>query len=84
MPINLKPIPKLGLNLRQARERLDLTQLALAHKMGYAGDNAGAYVSRIENGLSVPSLGTLQKLAGALGVAVSSLLGETSSRSSTG
>lgn len=69
----LIPSP-IGDNLRQARERKGLTQLALAHKMGYTGNDAGASICHMENGTREPSLRTLRKIAAALGVEVGSLL----------
>lgn len=64
----------LGQNIRQARTKANLTQLALAHAIGYTGDDAGAYISRVENDGQAPRLDTLQRIADALGVAVCSLL----------
>jgi transcriptional regulator with XRE-family HTH domain len=64
----------IGLNIKEARERKDLTQLELAHKIGYQGDDAGAYISRLESGHQEPRLKTLQKIADALGMGVEKLL----------
>lgn len=44
------PQGKLGKTMRKARLRKDWSQLDLAHKLGYKGDNAGAIVSRFERG----------------------------------
>ena len=65
----------LGKAIKQAREALDLTQLALAHKLGYKGSDAGAYVSRVECGLQEPRLASLKRFAKALRVSVADLLG---------
>lgn len=64
----------LGLNIRDARKAKGLTQLALAHKIGYSGDDAGAYISRLENGQQEPQVRTLRRIADALGVAMGTLL----------
>lgn len=64
----------LGENIRKARNRRDLTQLALAHAIGLKGDDAGAYICRIEGGSQEPRLDTLTKLAKALKVKLDFLL----------
>lgn len=64
----------LGENIQTARKAANLTQLALAHAIGYTGSDAGAYISRVESGSQEPRLDTLQRIADALGVAVCSLL----------
>lgn len=61
-------------NIKTAREAKGLTQLALAHKIGYRGDDAGAYICRLEGGTQEPRLATLRRIAHALGVEVSSLV----------
>ncbi len=76
-----RPKPKrgaktLGSAIKEARRSKGLTQLALAHSIGYTGDDAGAYVSRVESDSQAPRLDTLQRIAEALGVAVCSLLGD--------
>lgn len=68
-----KPIT-LGSNIRAARTKANLTQLALAHAIGYTGDDAGASVSRWENDEQTPRLDALHRIAAALGVPVCSLL----------
>lgn len=57
-------------SLRVLRAERDLTQKALAE----AADLSPAYVSQIESGQKRPSMDTLERLAGALGVPVSELL----------
>lgn len=70
-----KAVPQsLGQNIRSARERKNMTQLALAHAIGYTGDDAGAYISRVESNTQAPRIDTLQRIAEALGVTVCSLL----------
>ncbi len=75
--VRKKPGAKtLGSAIKEARKTKGLTQLALAHAIGYTGDDAGAYVSRVESDSQAPRLDTLQRIAEALGVAVCSLLGD--------
>lgn len=69
-----KEVPSLGLNIQTARKRKGITQLALAHAIGYTGSDAGAYISRVESDSQAPRIDTLQRIAEALGVAVCSLL----------
>lgn len=64
----------LGRAIQLARKAANMTQLALAHAIGYTGDDAGAYISRVENNAQAPRIDTLQRIADALGVAVCSLL----------
>lgn len=64
----------LGNNIRAARTAANMTQLALAHQIGYQGDDAGAYISRVEADHQAPRIDTLQRIADALGVPVCSLL----------
>ncbi len=71
-----RPKRTLGSAIKEARRSKGLTQLALAHAIGYTGDDAGAYVSRVESDSQAPRLDTLQRIAEALGVAVCSLLGD--------
>ncbi|MCK0198669.1 XRE family transcriptional regulator [Ancylobacter sp. 6x-1] len=59
----------LGLQVRSIRRRLELTVSDLASA---AGISVGM-LSKIENGLISPSLGTLQSIAGALNAPLSSL-----------
>lgn len=66
--------PTLGMKIQDARKRKNMTQLALAHAIGYTGDDAGAYISRVESNTQAPRLDTLQRIAEALGVTVCSLL----------
>lgn len=64
----------LGANIQTARKRKGITQLALAHAIGYTGDDAGAYISRVESNTQAPRIDTLLRIAEALGVTVCSLL----------
>lgn len=61
-------------NIKDARERKGLTQLALAHLLGYRGEDAGAYICRLECGHIEPRLRTLQRIAAALKTTVGDLL----------
>jgi ribosome-binding protein aMBF1 (putative translation factor) len=69
-----KPLPTLGENIKTARTKKGMTQLALAHAIGYTGDDAGAYISRVESNTQAPRIDTLLRIAEALGVAMCSLL----------
>lgn len=53
---------KLGKKIKLARVELDLNQTALAEKIGAKQKS----ISRYENGLSMPSVETLVKIAKAL------------------
>jgi transcriptional regulator with XRE-family HTH domain len=53
-----------GERLRQIREQKNLSQGDLERKTGLIR----SYISRVENGHTVPSLGTLEKLARALDI----------------
>jgi len=64
----------IGDNIKLVRERKSMTQLALAHAIGYKGDDAGACISRIESGQQEPRFSTLRKIASALGIEVDFLL----------
>lgn len=66
--------PTLGQNIRLAREAAGLTQLALAHAMGRTGEDAGAYISRLENDCHPPKLDTLGRIAEVLEVGVDRLI----------
>lgn len=61
---------KLGVNLRKLRLEKSMSQGDLATALSVDR----AYISNIENGRMNPTLSTLEKLAGALGVSVDTLL----------
>jgi transcriptional regulator with XRE-family HTH domain len=61
---------RLGRTLREARDAVGLTQRAVATKAGI-GDK---YLSRIERGLTTPSLLVAQRLSAALGVGLDQLV----------
>src|SRR3990167_10737041 len=61
---------KLGENLRKLRLKKNLSQGDLAKALGVDR----AYISNIENGRMNPTLSTLEKIAGALGISSSELL----------
>lgn len=69
-----KIISKLGENLRTIREGKSITQLALAHAIGYSGERAGSYISRVESGFMMPRLDTLTRIAGVLEVTLEMLV----------
>lgn len=62
----------LGENIRNARKRMKISQQELAQKV----EVSSGFLSQIENGKNMPSLITLKKLAGILGVSAGYLLGE--------
>ena len=61
---------KLGENLRKLRFKKKLSQGDLSKTLGVDR----AYISNIENGRMNPTLSTLEKIAGALGISSSELL----------
>lgn len=61
---------KLGQNLKRIRTKKGMSQGDISRAL----EVHRAYVSGIENGKRNPTLGTIQKLADALGVSVSELL----------
>ncbi|MCL6445041.1 MAG: helix-turn-helix domain-containing protein [Alicyclobacillus sp.] len=61
------------IRLREIRERRGLTQIELSHMAGVSQ----SIISDIENDCVSPTIRVLQKLASALGVSVSDLLGES-------
>lgn len=73
-PKRIRKESTLGENIRNARTKANLTQLALAHAIGYNGDDAGAYISRVESNTQAPRIDTLLRIAEALGVTMCSLL----------
>ena len=52
--------------LRRERERVGLTQVELAERLGFVSQ----YVNMIENGKKAPSLETLQRLGSELGLEI--------------
>lgn len=70
----------IGRNVRTARETLGMTQLALAHAIGQKGEDAGAYISRVEGNIRQPRFSTLQRIAKVLCVSLEMLLAEPQKR----
>lgn len=64
-----------GQKIRHYREKKGLRQFELAEKVGYGAQNQ-TRISLFELGKSEPSLKTLRKLADALEVKVSDLIGD--------
>ena len=56
----------LGNKIKELRNKKGLTQEELAHRIG--ADKG--YISRIERGLTVPTVATLYKIAAAMGLTV--------------
>lgn len=67
-----RTVETLGAAVREARKRLGLSVQALSEKAGVSF----GLVSQLERGLGNPSLQSLQRLAGALGIPVTQLLDE--------
>ena len=67
--------PTLGQNIKAARLDRGMTQLTLAHACGYSGEDAGAYISRVEAGKQEPRIAMLSKIAAKLKVNLGELLG---------
>ena len=61
---------KLGENLRKLRLKKNMSQVDLATALNVDR----AYISNIENGRMNPTLSTLEKIAGALGISMSELV----------
>lgn len=64
----------IGVNVKKARVAAGLTQNQVAHAMGFAGNDAGSYISRIEGTAYVPGLGNLELLAKVLKTTMAALL----------
>ena len=65
----MAPEPRLQNRLKAERARLDLTQAALAERVGVSRKT----INTVENGVFVPSTVLALKLAAALGVSVEGL-----------
>lgn len=74
MPSPSSPTTYVGVQVTRARIRAGLTQLELAHAIGLSGDDAGASISRLENGVNEPRLEKLILIADVLEVPLHSLL----------
>lgn len=77
VPVKPKVPPSLGQNIRKARERLGIDQLALATILGHKEDpkvSGSSYISKVENNITRPRIDTLQRIAEALGVKVGNLI----------
>lgn len=69
-------------NLRALRTKRGMSQAALADAMSYTGSKVHVpYISDIENGVKMPGLAMIARIAEALGVSPSELLSENLSRS---
>lgn len=65
---------RLGLRISERRKAIDLTQEQLAERLGVDAET----ISRFERGVTVPSLMTIERLAGVLKTGVADLLSEAS------
>lgn len=70
-------LTELGARVQQARTRRQMTLETLAERSGLSK----GHLSRIENGLQTPPLGTLIRIAGALNADVTSLINGKAARS---
>lgn len=68
------PVSYVGKRVAAARALAGMTQLELAHKIGLVGSDAGAAISRLENGTQEPRLDKLIRIASVLKVSLDSLL----------
>jgi len=64
----------IGENIHRLRKAKGISQLALGKLLGWAGEDAGAQISRFERGRISPRYSTLAKLSKALGVGAADLL----------
>ncbi len=75
MPSTVKPAkPTLGQTIKRLRLKAGHTQQELATLIGYKGDDAGAYISRIESDTQEPRMSTLHRLVKALKVKMAELI----------
>lgn len=63
---------RLGKNIAASRKALGLTQEQVALRLGVEPET----ISRIERGMTTPSLPTLERIAHTIGVTIAALLGE--------
>ncbi|WP_406850433.1 helix-turn-helix domain-containing protein [Chromobacterium phragmitis] len=70
---------RVGANIKAARENLNLPQRVVAERLGIETES----LSRIERGAALPSLVTLDRLAGILEVSLVQLLSGISSESAS-
>lgn len=68
------PLPTLARNVRKFRLQRKMTQMTLAHAVGYKGRQAKSFVCAVERGRRTPRLEMLQKIAAALKVTLSDLV----------
>ena len=61
-----------GIRIKEIRERVGMTQVELSEISGISQE----HISRIENGKFTPGLGTAERIARAMGVALNDLLKE--------
>ena len=64
----------IGERIKEARTKKGMTQIELAHAVGFTGDQAGACICRWEAGEQEPRWDNLARIAGALDVTMVSLL----------
>lgn len=67
----MSPVKRMAMNLKRVRTKRQMSQAELAAKAKISR----GYLIRLENARQDPTLGTLERLAKALGVPVTELLG---------
>lgn len=76
LPARMDILRQVGINLRQARLRRDLSQEVLAIEAGVAMN----YLSGIERGVRNPTVNVLDRLAKVLGISIAELFAPIPSR----
>lgn len=73
-PLALESVPKLDIasTVRELRKQRDLSQNGLAERMGISR----TYISKLEGGKLTPGMYSIERIAKALNVNISTLLGE--------
>lgn len=64
----------IGERIKEARTKKGMTQIELAHAVGFTGDQAGACICRWEAGEQEPRFDNIARVAYALEVSIASLL----------
>ena len=64
----------IGERIKEARTAKGMTQIELAHAVGFTGDQAGACICRWEAGEQEPRFDNIARIAYALEVTIASLL----------
>ncbi|MFC0679445.1 helix-turn-helix domain-containing protein [Lysobacter korlensis] len=76
MPGEVGERPIFALRLKQARERLGITQVELGRRVGMDQAVASPRINQYENGVHVPHHTTAERVAKVLGVPIAYLFAE--------